>query len=175
MLVGRRTDGSARYDEHHGFLHALQTRHGHEGFDAVTIVHSGGAVLKASASHLVLVWAGPTWTSKMAGDLLPGDMLVAEGGSATVIAVHRDVVDSMFAPFTGSGTIVVNGVVVSNYAQPAVPVTLNHCAAHAALFSLRVFHRLGLSNARATSTHDDIHPFAATLLGALRVATKVFA
>merc|ERR1719356_1658939 len=55
----------------------------------------------------------------------------------------------MFAPFTDSGTIVVDGVLASVYASPGPKVPVSHWLAHAAAWPLRLYHRSGLPAALA--------------------------
>ena len=48
----------------------------------------------------------------------------------------------MFAPLTSSGTIVVDGVLASNYAGSSATLSSPHGAAHGIAFPLRVYHKL---------------------------------
>jgi hypothetical protein len=161
-----------QYEPLLGFIHAVTSPLGKSGMAAVTLVHTMGE-LQLSANHIVLVaeGAGQGLTSKVAQTIVPGDWLHgADGSPVQVVAVHGTTVTSgMFAPLTPSGTIIAGGLRVSSYAQPGDLVTLTHAAAHAAMFPLRAFYKMGFDVAARGSK---MHPFAEFLLGALRMVVQ---
>ena len=80
------------------------------------------APLEITADHLVLV---DSLGFVPAGQVKPGDRLVSTstmtsttsdtGTAVVVLSVHKVQRHGMYAPFTTSGTIVVNGLIASNY------------------------------------------------------------
>jgi len=78
--------------------------------------------------------------------LRPGDDLLMQSGPSPILAIGQGITASgMYAPFTASGALVVDGVAVSNYGTPTSKSSLPHAAAHAAFFSLRVYYYLDLA------------------------------
>jgi hypothetical protein len=78
-------------------------------------IHSQGTQhpIEISSDHLILL-GGEHWVP--AADLRVGDMLTKGDGSSTAISRIEHVTrKGVFAPFTVSGSIVVNDVVASNY------------------------------------------------------------
>merc|ERR1712137_494232 len=97
----------------------------------------------------------------------PGDQLLVRSDvqkesmvPSPILAVERETTATgMYAPFTSSGTLVVDGVVASNYGTPATRMWLPHGAAHAAFFALRAYHYLGL-DMLSKIPEGIIHPVA---------------
>eukprot|EP00928_Gymnodinium_smaydae_P030445 TRINITY_DN22647_c0_g1_i1.p1 TRINITY_DN22647_c0_g1~~TRINITY_DN22647_c0_g1_i1.p1 ORF type:complete len:753 (-),score=127.59 TRINITY_DN22647_c0_g1_i1:294-2507(-) len=126
-----------------GFLHADRGS-SLQGF--VTLFHELGQ-LRVSARHLVFAVgsddADTQPTSHFAAELRPGDRLLTVSGSSRILSVDRGQSSrGMFAPLTASGTIVVDGVVASNYATAGE--RLSHGLLHATMFPLRASYKLGL-------------------------------
>jgi hypothetical protein len=163
-----------------GFIHAVTNPQGKSGMAGVTLVHAKGE-LQLSANHLVLAVgeAGQGLRSKVAKAIVPGDWLHgADGSPVQIAAVYGTTVTSgMFAPLTASGTIIAGGLRVSSYAQPGDLVTLTHAAAHAAMFPVRAFYKLGFyplgSKDPEAASGNKMHPFAEFLLGALRMVVRM--
>merc|ERR1712151_1474488 len=85
---------------------------------------------------------------KSVRNLKIGDELivVVEGTTMTssILSIERDSgEEGMFAPLMASGTVIVDGVVASNYATVG-NLQIPHGAMHAAFFPLRAYKQLGL-------------------------------
>lgn len=165
-------DASGRFFEPVlGFLHtAPGTRGRHSGH--LSVVHSCGN-FRASQGHIVFVadHRGAK-LDKFVADLHVGDKLFASTDGVatlcTVLGVRHDANDlGMYAPMTMTGTIIVDGVVASNYATSSV--RLPHSCAHAFFSPVRMFHKLGLARVwssiysgsveRAASVEETFHPW----------------
>jgi len=108
---------------------------------AMTMVHSQGT-FQASENHIVFTSRGDMPVSA----LRPGDELLVQSGPSTILTIGQAITATgMYAPFTASGALVVDGVVASNYGTPTSKSSLPHAAAHAAFFSLRVYYYLDLA------------------------------
>mmetsp|Transcript_87087 Transcript_87087/g.164175 ORF Transcript_87087/g.164175 Transcript_87087/m.164175 type:complete len:578 (+) Transcript_87087:122-1855(+) len=157
--------GALTYQPVLAFLHALQVENG-EQVPVVRITHSSG-VFRASSGHLIFASRGPPnaqrWEDIPAGLLNAGDLLRVAVGTAdptntvhdgvgrhilatsVVLQVQRETgQQGLYAPLTSSGTLVVDGVVASNYATPPGR-RLTHNMAHAALFPVRAYHEFGFA------------------------------
>lgn len=145
--------GRLMYEPVLAFLHA------HRGGPSakmpyLTVSHVRGE-FRASSTHLVFVQSpGEAWTSKAVRSLQIGDQILAANSGNSLLVPSRVVGishssgnDGMYAPLTFSGTAVVDGVLASNYASPSASKHLSHHAAHAFLFPLRVYHKLGFGTA----------------------------
>merc|ERR1711879_1113081 len=106
----------------------------------VKVAHETGT-FQATSGHLVFTAESDKPMSKVVvGDsLLVGDKWQKVTGVSVIESSS-----GLYAPLTPSGTIVVEGVLASNYATPSPSLWLPHAAAHAAFFSLRALHELGL-------------------------------
>mmetsp|Transcript_5915 Transcript_5915/g.9608 ORF Transcript_5915/g.9608 Transcript_5915/m.9608 type:complete len:440 (-) Transcript_5915:45-1364(-) len=144
------TDGNLRYEPVWGFLHRIPGP-----IPYMTVVHEHG-VFRASANHLVFIAKERSWTSKLVGKLEIGDVIFAaiensgtwESRPSAIVKMHQSSTqEGMVAPFTASGTLVVDGVVASNYASSSVKRHLPHSLVHAYFFPLRIYHQLGLARA----------------------------
>jgi len=116
----------------------------------VTIHHEQG-VFRASPNHLVFAASGNLGYDDMpAGLLRESDVLFAikdnSLGPSKILAIEYDSFSlGMYAPLTHTGTIVVDGVLASNYATPSRGVRLPHWLAHAVFWPVRIFHSLGFA------------------------------
>lgn len=144
------------------FLHAIQTSSG-ESMPFLTVTHTNGE-FRASAAHIIFVREGSLKRSILVGHLQVGhevfnavstpkdfrDLTLGADAAwvmkpSRVVAIRRSSTQSgMYAPLTSSGTIVVDGVVASNYASSSEEKYLSHWAAHAFLFPVRAYHNIGL-------------------------------
>eukprot|EP00929_Paragymnodinium_shiwhaense_P025980 TRINITY_DN15561_c0_g2_i1.p2 TRINITY_DN15561_c0_g2~~TRINITY_DN15561_c0_g2_i1.p2 ORF type:complete len:174 (+),score=34.82 TRINITY_DN15561_c0_g2_i1:828-1349(+) len=130
-------DGVQRYEKVMDFLHKTGTF----AQFFVTIEHTFG-VMRASANHLILKADGGEF---VADDARVGDALHTSQGIATVLAVYKSYEKmGMFAPLTSSGTVVVDGVVASNYAS-VLNLDISHSAMHACFFMTRILNEHVLS------------------------------
>lgn len=129
------------------FLHKLPSTLGlpHEG---LTVVHAQGT-FRASGNHIVFVVSeGGVRVDMPVSALRPGHQLLVQSAvgkesmvPSLILAIGREITTTgMYAPFTSSGALVVEGVVASNYGSPSSGASLPHGAAHAAFFALRAFH-----------------------------------
>lgn len=146
--------GPLRYEPVLAFLH----RRTEKGGIYVEVVHDGGR-LRVSPNHLVFVTAQIGRVDKPAGEIKVGDRLILVDGSESVAkeskvleVYHRNQAAGMYAPLTYSGTIVVDGVIASNYATPEMGVWLSHSLAHVILLPLRLCSSLGLPKLFSTLT-----------------------
>jgi len=140
-------DGQLAYEPVLSFLHALE---GHNSY--LVISHARGE-FRASASHIVFV--GIDRKDKLVNDVEVGDELVVGGDASEVLAIRHEVGESgMYAPHTSTGTLVVDGVVASNYAT-SLGNRLPHSVAHAFFFPVRMYHRFNLAGAE----RSQLHPF----------------
>lgn len=126
-----------------------------------TIRHEHG-ILRASAGHLIFA---ATASNKghpadvPAGLLQKGDTILAMPTNSTrglipsmVLSIqHGSISLGMYAPLTRTGTIVVDGILASNYATPSLEVRLPHWLAHVGLLPVRLFHALGLASVFAAA------------------------
>lgn len=200
--------GELIYEPVLAFLHAI--RHGSQRqLPFLTVKHLRGE-FRASATHLVFVVGKSKGSeSKLVGNLEVGDQLLVASGTteaplvaSRVIATQRSFGSSgMFAPLTASGTVVIDGVVASNYASPSQTKNLPHHYAHAFLFPVRMYHKLGLEalfkpvwawlcpaahghtedkrwicqgagiDSESVTESEDIHPFLAVMYKGLKVDT----
>jgi len=119
--------------------------------ESVTVVHSQGT-FRASANHLAFVLSeGGVRGDMPVSTLRPGEQLLVQSASGEEVpslilsSSLESTTAGMYAPFTSSGALVVDGVIASNYGAPSSGVSLPHGAAHAAFFGLRMFHGLGLT------------------------------
>lgn len=115
-------------------LHSIRS----QPADFLNVVHSFGE-FRASASHIVFA----NEVDVLMASIQVGDNLSVAGGKSMVLSVRRSVGShAMFAPCTPSGTIVVDGVLASNYAGSSATWFSPHGAAHGIAFPLRMYHKL---------------------------------
>ena len=123
------------------------------------------APLEITADHLVLV---DSLGFVPAGQVKPGDRLVSTSSTTTtsdtgtavvVLSVHKVQRHGMYAPFTTSGTIVVNGLIASNYIalppvfQSHISFGEQHAWQHVAYTPYRVYCSW-VVNCRDEKRHD---------------------
>lgn len=170
--------GSLTFEPVLSFLHAGGVgRH----MQHVIVSHSFGE-FRVSANHVVFVAVDGHRQDKLAAHLVQGDhILVAVEGNTVakpseVSSTRLGSSDSgMFAPLTAAGTIVVDGVVASNYGSAAPSLPLRHAAMHGCFWIVRAYHRLGIgswwgrAHPAAAGLEMAIHPVAAVLLRYLRL------
>lgn len=167
VLVETFAEGQ-RFEPVLAFLHQLPGPH-----ESLTVEHALGT-FRASANHLVFVQdAQGKRVDKIAVQLKAGDLIYLPSTAAQtersveVISVHSSKVDSgMYAPLTASGTIIVDGIVASNYASQSQAAWIPHAAIHAAFLPVRAYHLFalgvqGMSNIEEGS--DEMHPYADVL------------
>lgn len=127
------------------FLHKMHEN----GGEYIELVHEQGRV-RITKNHIIFV-AGPHGRiDKPAGAVHLGEKLLAVVNgtivASSVIRIrHTIAANGMFAPLTHAGTIVVDGVVASNYALPHMSTKLPHSVAHFTVFPIRMYHALGLN------------------------------
>jgi len=150
-VLVRSVEAKLEFEPVLGFLHKVPASTGvwHKG---LTIVHAHGT-FRASENHVVFVVSeGGTRGDMAVSALRPGDQLLVQSAvqkesmvPSPIISVEREsTAAGMYAPFTPSGALIVDGVAASNYGSPATRMRLPHGAAHAAFFALRVYHYLDL-------------------------------
>merc|ERR1712232_1353115 len=135
-----------------GFLHKVPGTIG-MSHESVTVVHSQGT-FRASPNHLAFVLSeGGVRGDTPVSALRPGDQLLVQSASgkgmpSLILSIGiENTAAGMYAPFTSSGSLVVDGVIASNYGAPSSGVSLPHGAAHAAFFALRVSSYLNIGSA----------------------------
>lgn len=161
--------GSQHYEPVLAFLHQVP---GHHEF--LTVEHARGT-FRVSANHLVFAQDGMgRRLDKIAIQLNAGDLIYLPSSAAEteqvvrVLSIHSSEGDSgMYAPLTASGTIVVDGIVASNYATHSQATWIPHGAIHAAFLPVRIYHLLGLGMQSKSDMAEggvEIHPYADLLL-----------
>jgi len=144
------------------FIHRISA-----GKDAnfLIIEHTRGK-LRVSSNHVIFVNSKDGRSEKLASDIKVDDEIFAIGSEEAITTPSKVTsirtasnANGMFAPLTPSGSIVVDGVVASNYASVAA-----HNAAHAFFFPARLYHYLGLetfvASVPAANDPDVLHPWA---------------
>lgn len=145
--------GNIVYEPVLGFLHELP-KDVEEAQSFLTVTHAHGE-FRATAGHLVFTvdqWGREG--EKAVGTLKLGDQLLttrsdSEGDrqtwSSEVLAVRYTAKRvGLYAPLTAGGTLIVDDVLASNYATPALEMPLPHSCAHAMFFPVRLSHSLGI-------------------------------
>lgn len=170
-VLARTAGGGVDFEPVLGFLHTQPVGAAREH---LAVGHERG-VLRVSQGHLVFVQRGGGIADKTAAEIQVGDELLTSTGAgpsvevSRVLWIEREVASSgMFAPYTMSGTIVVDGVMASNYAAPSKRARLPHWLAHAAVAPMRMYQRLGLARLFAVTGPqklETVHPYLALLLG----------
>lgn len=148
--------GDFAYEPILGFLH--QVRRGRHHF--LTVSHSEGQ-LRASRNHLVFVVKQGVRVSKTMGELKVGEWLVVGNSSRQVLDMGSGSTElGMFAPLTASGTLVVDGSVVSVYAQASAQAVMTHAMAHVAFFPARAFHTFAPGIYSHLTPDEEMHGLA---------------
>eukprot|EP00929_Paragymnodinium_shiwhaense_P043290 TRINITY_DN22282_c0_g1_i1.p1 TRINITY_DN22282_c0_g1~~TRINITY_DN22282_c0_g1_i1.p1 ORF type:complete len:618 (-),score=105.46 TRINITY_DN22282_c0_g1_i1:82-1821(-) len=115
FILGQHHSSALRFEAVLDFVHAVYT----PGVSHITVEHDKG-LLQVSSNHLLFLWDDMGYRKEVAAEeLRSGDRLqLASGESSEVLAVSRDESDQgLLSPLTSSGTIFVDGVVASNYAD----------------------------------------------------------
>jgi len=138
----------AQYESALGFLHSLP---GDASF--VTIEHEAGE-LRASGNHLLFNGEGNAMAAQL---YATGDELLLSSGLRTrVLGMRKDTTEhGMFAPFTASGTMAVEGVQTSNYATVR-NLNIPHSAMHASFTLSRMFSPFQAKS----SASESVNPLA---------------
>lgn len=136
-----------------------------------TFVHvtTAQGVLKVTSSHVVFVSKDASaalsqMASVFAKDVVTGEFMYVRDTSgkmvpAQVRSVHQVEAAGVYAPLTPSGTLVVDNVHVSAYAQFKHPGV-----AHAAMKPLSWYHSVtGLFNSGKQEPSNGVHPYASVL------------
>jgi len=185
VLVERQ--GRLNYEPVLSFLHVIHEVAGVQQ-PFITVVHSQGE-FRATENHIVFIVAdanGGSQVSKLVGRLEVGDELIIVDPSnqksvtsSPVSSVRRSAgMQGLYAPLTASGTIVVDGVVASNYASPSMHKDLGHDTAHAFLLPVRIYHMLGLNVllqplfnqfATVSGEAEEMHPYLAFMFRCLKL------
>lgn len=152
VLAETGLDGKLGYEPVLAFLHAIPPAVPAQAERQHTLVveHETG-MLSASPTHVVFARTGAgSRTDLPASHLRAGDALFVRAANGSlqeslVLTVRRSWArEGLFAPLTASGTLVVDGVLVSNYAWPSLAARLPHRWAHAAMLPVRAYHAVGL-------------------------------
>eukprot|EP00929_Paragymnodinium_shiwhaense_P094781 TRINITY_DN5556_c0_g1_i1.p1 TRINITY_DN5556_c0_g1~~TRINITY_DN5556_c0_g1_i1.p1 ORF type:complete len:401 (+),score=60.20 TRINITY_DN5556_c0_g1_i1:151-1203(+) len=141
VLVSR-SGGVLAFEPVHGYVHTL--REPAAGY--VSLEHTYGE-LRLSANHMLFVTSQDgTTATKVAGEVQVGDvMALSQDAAVARVLALQDTSDAsdMYAPLTGSGTLIVDGVVASAYAATmhgSFSVQQQHAAFHASFFLARVYN-----------------------------------
>uniref|UniRef100_A0A182SGM3 Hint domain-containing protein n=1 Tax=Anopheles maculatus TaxID=74869 RepID=A0A182SGM3_9DIPT len=143
----------------------------HQRREFVTIEAAGGALLKVTPAHLVLVWRRQRSETRyvFADRVREGDhILVHVGGTLEPRLVHRisaTLADGVYAPLTSEGTIVVDSIAASCYA-----LIDSQTIAHLSFLPYRLvekvlalFERSSASDSLSLPRHEGIHWYAKSL------------
>eukprot|EP00929_Paragymnodinium_shiwhaense_P107306 TRINITY_DN733_c0_g1_i3.p1 TRINITY_DN733_c0_g1~~TRINITY_DN733_c0_g1_i3.p1 ORF type:complete len:440 (+),score=74.86 TRINITY_DN733_c0_g1_i3:55-1374(+) len=126
--------GDRRYEEVLSFLHALPANEG--ASNAFYALEHLSGEFRASGNHVVFTADGKEVAVE---EVRPGDQLRFEGAATTIVAVRESFGETgMYAPLTPAGSVVVDGVVASNYAT-VEGLEIPHSAMHASFFIARMF------------------------------------
>jgi hypothetical protein len=133
------------YSKVYSFGHYAQTTK--TNFLQIRTVSMGeNHLLEISLEHLIYVHDDSTKKTPIlpAKDLAVGDYLVTKSGWSPITTIRTVQRHGAFAPLTGTGDIVVNGVVASNYVyrdwlQNMVSGEMLHLLQHGAALPYRIF------------------------------------
>ena len=167
------------YDNTKGWLtYSTVYMHGHEDLATMgpylTVTCENGCSLSISREHLI--FANGITRSKFAADLRVGDTLYTcrgESGSlkgSRVVSIQEVALRGLHAPFTMCGTIVVDGILASCYAEVgdlklpirlrlfrlSQPLVSGHALSHAGTGLFRLVSRLGLGRKLAIKKGDNM-------------------
>lgn len=119
---------------------------------------SGGKAIILSAQHLIFrkKTSSPLFSEVFASEVKLGDLLYISNGSASEYKAVTEITmvteTGIYAPLTAQGTLFVDGVLVSCYAQWP-----SHDTAHLAMAPFRVWKRLtGLIGGRLKVTSSEM-------------------
>eukprot|EP00929_Paragymnodinium_shiwhaense_P086348 TRINITY_DN46872_c0_g1_i2.p1 TRINITY_DN46872_c0_g1~~TRINITY_DN46872_c0_g1_i2.p1 ORF type:complete len:468 (-),score=77.74 TRINITY_DN46872_c0_g1_i2:227-1630(-) len=146
-LLGAESHGVMQRQPILAFLHMSSGR-GRTDNKYLNAWHQHGR-LRASANHMVLISVDETTMRSLpVAAVMPGDVLLTLQDvekplvQSTVLAVSWETRQTgLFAPITASGTLIVDGALVSTYATTSEKrVRFEHCQLHASFFLLRLLH-----------------------------------
>lgn len=157
-VLARKRSGALHYERVLGFLHHTQASDG----SFVQLSLASGE-FRATSNHMVFTMEQGSKVSKTVGEIRVGDMLFVGDVTSEVRAVAEGFTKSgMFSPLTSSGTVVVDNVVASIYAQTSDRSKFPHAAAHAFFFLARAYYAFTPSS--PLPSHEEfMHPLAAFL------------
>jgi len=148
VLVERK--GRIVYERVLAFLHSLP--HVPDQDSSFRIIAHEQGMFRASAGHIVFVIDSyGRQLSKQVIELSVGEQLAfVDSGQQVVPSRVLELrggsgQSGMYAPWTDSGTVIVDGVVASTYASPSVHQDLSHDLAHKFHLPLRLYHSFGFS------------------------------
>lgn len=157
VLVQKRF-GALRYEPVLGFLHHANAFH---GMFLLVSLSSGG--FRATSNHLVFIEEEGVKVSKTVGELRVGDKLFVGEVISEVRAVAEGFTKfGMFSPLTSSGTVIVDNVLASIYAQTSHLSKFPHAAAHALFFLARAYYAF-MPAVFLPGQGEYMHPLAAFL------------
>ncbi|XP_052866332.1 protein hedgehog, partial [Anopheles cruzii] len=146
----------------------------HQRREFVTIEADGGARLKVTPAHLVMVWRKELAETRFvfAERIREGDHILVHGASATgtleprrVLRISAVLAEGVYAPLTREGTIVVDEVVASCYA-----LIDSQTVAHLSFLPYRwaeklwsLFERASATDSLSLPRHEGIHWYAKSL------------
>eukprot|EP00929_Paragymnodinium_shiwhaense_P059227 TRINITY_DN2965_c0_g1_i1.p1 TRINITY_DN2965_c0_g1~~TRINITY_DN2965_c0_g1_i1.p1 ORF type:complete len:904 (+),score=218.90 TRINITY_DN2965_c0_g1_i1:79-2712(+) len=158
----------AAYERILGFLHVVNKGGEAKQQGFVEVRHEGG-VFRASANHLVFVVdSAGVRHAKAAAALEAGDELIfmgpnGPGRSSRVFSTKLSTGSDAYAPLTASGTLIVDGVHASVYAN-GYGSNVPHSAFHAFFFSVRLYYMI--------DSVVGLSVMPSTPVGSLQVETK---
>merc|ERR1712216_99944 len=144
-----------------------------------------GAPLRVSREHLVFAASSPdaAFVATHARELREGDWIsrVSCNGDLSrvkIASVSKTTEQGLYAPLSQCGTVVVDGILCSCYADSHIPTWLRnfvstHGIAQGALLPLRLASLLGWGPARGTQTKEGIHPYCQTLMNLQEITAPV--
>ena len=144
----------ARFSEVYAFLDAKKD----SKISYLDLAHSGNGVLRVTPLHTLFVRRNghSHFVPMLAHQVTEGDALLftpnateATSRSVHITSVSRSVDTDAFAPATMEGTIVVDGVVASCYAN-----TVRHHLAHLSLAPLRALYQVAPQSVQRQSPHN---------------------
>eukprot|EP00747_Dinoflagellata_sp_TGD_P206740 gnl/TRDRNA2_/TRDRNA2_80413_c0_seq1.p1 gnl/TRDRNA2_/TRDRNA2_80413_c0~~gnl/TRDRNA2_/TRDRNA2_80413_c0_seq1.p1 ORF type:complete len:514 (-),score=69.93 gnl/TRDRNA2_/TRDRNA2_80413_c0_seq1:149-1690(-) len=190
------TPGQLEFAPLLSFLHRLPANPD-QAYLEISLARPAGARFRASHTHLVftcdLNQEHGVRLDKFVGDLQPGELLCGVDGQDVVptevlhVEHRRGDAYGMLAPITATGTVVIDGVVASNYASPSRNILLKHSLAHKTLLPLRAYYMFawdqiwgrpfssllctltGWRQACAENGDLELHPFVSLLTDALHL------
>jgi len=111
------------------------------------------------------------WSLLPSHQLQPGDFLLTSNDDSTsllfskIVSIQETTMEGYYAPLTASGTLVVDGVLASCYAEEESSTTKNtiipHWAIQMAMAPLRIWQQ---QNNNYMPAPGEIHPYAKTLI-----------
>ena len=123
------------YERVYGFGHRHETLE----IEYLELILSTGTVLEISADHMVSVQGNFVPAKEIRNGNLVSVLMDGTMALFKVVAIQRIVRQGAYAPFTWSGTILVNGVLASTYvALPSVPLSSYQAVSHLATLPRRI-------------------------------------